>query len=252
MAIQVTGKNVVITGSTKGIGKAIAEAFAEAGANVTIVSRHQKDCDKVAADIAGRFHVKTLPVAGDVTSVNNIENIVKQTITQFGSIDVMVNNAGSAVTKPSEDLTEAEWGSVLDLDLKAVFFCSQIAGREMIKQKRGKIISIASALGLVGEKRVLTYCCAKGGVLQMTKALGLEWARYNIQVNAICPGYIYTDINRAELENEKLSSKLLAKIAMRRFGEVYEVADAAVFLASDGSNYMTGQPIIIDGGWCAE
>ncbi len=252
MAISVKDKNVIITGSTKGIGKAIAEAFAQAGANVTVVSRNQGDCDTVAADLAAKYGVRTLAVAGDITNTANIENIVDKTVEAFGSVDVLVNNAGSAITKPSADLTEEDWDKVLNLDLKAVFFTSQIAGRRMIAQKSGKIINISSVLGLVGEKQVLPYCCAKGGVLQMTKALALEWARYNIQVNAICPGYIYTDFNRAELDNEKISAKLLSKITMRRFGETHEVADAAVFLASDASNYMTGQPMIIDGGWCAE
>ena len=122
----------------------------------------------------------------------------------------------------------------------------------MIKQKSGKIISIASVLGVVADKQVLPYCVAKGGVLQMTRALALEWAKYNIQVNAICPGYVITELNRKELTDEKIGGGLLRKTAMRRFGEVEEIAGAAVYLASDASSYTTGEPIIVDGGWCAE
>ena len=252
MAIDVKNKSVIVTGSTKGIGKAIAEAFAEAGANLTIVSRNQDDCDRIAGELSGKYGVKALPVSGDITKIVNIENIVEKTAEEFGSVDVLVNNAGSAVTKASVDLTEEDWDSVIAIDLKAVFFCSQIAGRKMIEQKKGKIISIGSALGFIGEKRLLPYCCAKGGVLQMTKTLGIEWARYNVQVNVVCPGYVITDLNRDLLTDEKISTRLLSHIPMRRFGETVEVAEAVVFLASDASNYMTGQSIILDGGWCAE
>lgn len=252
MAIDIKGKIAVVTGSTKGIGNGIAKAFAEAGANVVIVSRNRDDCERVAAEFKSTYGVETLGVSGDVTKMESIETIMNKTVEQFGRIDILVNNAGSAITKRAEHLTEADWDRVLNLDLKSVFFCSQAAGRIMMEQKSGKIISISSILGLVADKQVLPYAVSKGGVLQMTKALALEWAKHNIQVNAICPGYIKTEMNREDLESEKIGKHLLGKIAMRRFGEVHEIGDAAVFLASDASNYMTGQQIVIDGGWCAE
>ena len=252
MTMDIRGKTAVVTGSTKGIGNGIARAYAQAGADVVIVSRHQEDCDRAAAELREKYGARTLAVAGDVTKRGDIENIMNKTVEAFGRIDILLNNAGSAITKRAEDLTEADWDRVVDLDLKAVFFCAQAAGRVMIKQKRGKIINISSILGIVADKQVLPYAVAKGGVLQMTKALALEWAKHNIQVNAICPGYVKTEMNAADLESDKIGSHLLGKIAMRRFGEVDEIAGAAIFLASEASNYMTGQQIVIDGGWCAE
>jgi NAD(P)-dependent dehydrogenase (short-subunit alcohol dehydrogenase family) len=252
MAISVKGKVALITGSTKGIGNGIANALAEGGANVVIVSRHQNDCDRVAAEIKEKYGVMTLAVAADITKQEDIEAMVSKTIDTFGRIDVLVNNAGSAITKKAEDLTYEDWDKVVNLDLRAVFFCSQAVGRHMIAQKSGKIINIASILGLVADKQVLPYAVSKAGVLQMTKALALEWAKHNIQVNAICPGYVITEINKDTLANEKIAAGLLRKTVMRRFGKVEEIAGAAVYLASDATSYMTGQHIVIDGGWTAE
>lgn len=252
MKIDVKGKICVVTGSTKGIGKGIAEALAENGGTVVICSRKQNECDAVAAEIREKYGVDAIGVSADITKTEAIENLFNTVMEKYGRVDVLVNNAGSAITKRAEDLTEEDFDHVLALDLRAVFFCSQAAGKIMIKQKSGKIISIASVLGVVADKQVLPYCVAKGGVLQMTRALALEWAKYNIQVNAICPGYVITEINRKELTDEKIGGGLLRKTAMRRFGEVEEIAGAAVYLASDASSYTTGEPIIVDGGWCAE
>ena len=252
MKIDVKGKICVVTGSTKGIGKGIAEALAENGGTVVICSRKQNECDAVAAEIREKYGVDAIGVSADITKTEAIENLFNTVMEKYGRVDVLVNNAGSAITKRAEDLTEEDIDHVLALDLRAVFFCSQAAGKIMIKQKSGKIISIASVLGVVADKQVLPYCVAKGGVLQMTRALALEWAKYNIQVNAICPGYVITELNRKELTDEKIGGGLLRKTAMRRFGEVEEIAGAAVYLASDASSYTTGEPIIVDGGWCAE
>ena len=252
MKFDVKGKICVVTGSTKGIGKGIAEALAENGGTVVICSRKQNECDAVAAEIREKYGVDAIGVSADITKTEAIENLFNTVMEKYGRVDVLVNNAGSAITKRAEDLTEEDFDHVLALDLRAVFFCSQAAGKIMIKQKSGKIISIASVLGVVADKQVLPYCVAKGGVLQMTRALALEWAKYNIQVNAICPGYVITELNRKELTDEKIGGGLLRKTAMRRFGEVEEIAGAAVYLASDASSYTTGEPIIVDGGWCAE
>lgn len=133
-----------------------------------------------------------------------------------------------------------------------MFFCAQAAGRRMIQQGGGKIINIASILGLVADKQVLPYCAAKGGVLQMTRALALEWAKHNIQVNAVCPGYVMTEMNQKELSDEKIGAGLLRKIPMRRFGRTEEIAGAVLYLASDAASYTTGAALPVDGGWCAE
>ena len=246
------GKTAIVTGATKGIGKGIASGLAEAGANIILVSRHYDDCAQVALEIKEKYNVLTLPVKCDILQRSQLDNLLFRSLETFGSVDVLVNNAGSAITKKAEDLTEEDWDRVVNLDLKASFFCAQTIGRQMIQQNRGKIINIASILGLVADKQVLPYVAAKGGVVQFTKALALEWAKYNIQVNAICPGYIITEMNKAELETDKISKHLLSKIAARRFGKVEDIAGAAVYLASEESNYMTGHSMVIDGGWCSE
>jgi len=250
--INLAGKTAIVTGATKGIGNGFAHALAKEGANIVVVSRNQVDCDTVAAQLAQAYNVETLGFAADVTEMPRIEALMEAVLERFGRVDILVNNAGSAITKRAEDITENDWDHILNLDLKAVFFTAQAAGKIMIRQKSGKIINIASILGLVADKQVLPYCVAKGGVMQMTRALALEWAKHNIQVNAICPGYVITPMNEAELTNEKFSGHILRKIAMRRFGKVEEMTSACVFLASEGSNYMTGQSIVIDGGWTSE
>jgi len=249
--LSLAGKVAIITGSTKGIGRGIAGALARSGADVVVTSRSQADCDAVAEELR-RHGGQAIGVRADVTGMADVEQLVQRTVDAFGRIDIFVNNAGTAITKKAEDLTEEDWDRVISVDLKAVFFCAQQAGRQMIKQGGGKIINIASILGLVAEKQVLPYCVAKAGVLQMTKALALEWARYNIQVNAICPGYIVTPMNSAELRQEKVFSHIVSKIPMKRLGEVSDLSGAAVLLASGASDYMTGQVITIDGGWTAQ
>jgi len=245
-------KNAIVTGSTKGIGSGFAKALAEQGANVVVVSRSQVDCDAMAAVLEKEYGVETLGCACDVTRLDQIESLVQKSLERFGTIDILVNNAGTAITKRAEQITEADWDHVLNVDLKGVFFCAQAVGKAMIEQKKGKIINIASIFGIVGDKQILPYCVAKGGVLQMTRALALEWAKHNIQVNAICPGYVITPMNEADLQDERISAHILRKIAVRRYGEVGDMTGACVFLASEGSNYMTGQTIVIDGGWSCE
>jgi len=251
-AFNLSGKVAVVTGSTKGIGYGIAKGLAQAGATVVVTSRHQADCDQVAAEIAGEYGVPTLAVAADVTNLGQIDELMERARLAFGRIDILVNNAGSAITKRAEELTEADWDRVTNVDQKAVFFVAQAAGKQMIAQGGGKIINVASIMGVVGDKQILPYCVAKGGVIQMTKALALEWAKYNIQVNSLCPGYVITPMNEADMQQEKIRDHILKSTPMRRFGEIEDMTGPAVFLASAASNYMTGQALIVDGGWTAQ
>lgn len=241
----------MVTGSTKGIGRAIAASLSAAGAAVVIVGRKQADCDHVVSELTADGG-KMLAVAADVTKAGDLERLMAETEKAFGSIDILVNNAGGALTHKAEDITEAEWDQVLDLDLKSVFFASQAAGRRMIKQQYGKIISTASIMGLVGQKLTLTYCAAKAGVVGMTRALALEWARYNIQVNAICPGFVLTSINEEAMRDEKIYNATLRKIPAGRLGQTSDMTGAVLFLASSASDYMTGQTLTVDGGWTAQ
>ncbi len=244
-------KVVLVTGSTKGIGYGIALALARAGADVVINSRNQEDCDRVASEVRNLGR-RSLGIAADLTKLDAINKMVEAALQYFGRIDVLINNAGTAITRKAEDITEQDWDRVLNIDLKAVFFCSQAVGRFMIQRRKGKIINMASVLGLVGERQVLPYCVAKGGVIQLTRALALEWARYNIQVNALCPGYVITPMNEADLSQEKIYNHIVGKIPVRRLAKVEDLVGGAIFLASDASNYMTGQVLVIDGGWTAE
>lgn len=245
------GKTAIVTGATRGIGYGLAVELAKAGANIAVVSRNSADCERVAEEIAA-IGVKTLAAPADMTSIKDIENMVAKTVAAFSTIDILINNAGNALTKRAEEVTEEDWEHILNLDLKGVFFCCQAAGKVMIRQKRGKIINISSILGLVGEKLVAPYCAAKGGVIQLTRALALEWARYNIQVNALCPGYVETSINAEELQNPKVREYIVGKTAVKRLGNIEDIAGAALYLSSEASNYMTGQTMTVDGGWTAQ
>lgn len=252
MKIDVKGKVAVVTGSTRGIGRSLADTLAENGAGVVVVSRRQADCDAAAAQLRAAWGTDCMGVAADLTRMEEIDRLFSAVQERYGRVDILVNNAGAAITKRAELLTEEDFDRILSLDLRAVFFCAQAAGRRMIQQGGGKIINIASILGLVADKQVLPYCAAKGGVLQMTRALALEWAKHNIQVNAVCPGYVMTEMNQKELSDEKIGAGLLRKIPMRRFGRTEEIAGAVLYLASDAASYTTGAALPVDGGWCAE
>ena len=251
-SLELGGKVAIITGSTKGIGYGMACGLAQAGADVVITSRHQNECDSVADEISKAYKVQTLALAVDVTKGEQIQNLVQKTMEKFGHIDILINNAGAAISTKAEDLTEAQWNSILDLNQKAVFFVAQAVAKQMIVKKSGKIINVASMLGLVGSKFVLPYCVSKGGVIQMTKALALEWAKYNIQVNALCPGYVITPMNEEYVANETFYKQIISSTPMKRFGEIEDMKGPAVFLASPSSNFMTGQTLTVDGGWTAQ
>jgi NAD(P)-dependent dehydrogenase (short-subunit alcohol dehydrogenase family) len=251
LLFDLSGKVAIVSGATKGLGYDMALALANAGADIVVVSRTESDCKKVAKEIENLGR-KALTNPCDVTNSDSIAQLVQNTINVFGKIDILVNNAGVAFTKPAEDLTEDDWDRVVDTNLKAVFLLSQAVGREMIKQKYGRIINIGSIFGLVGEKSILPYLASKGGVIQITKGLALEWAKYNIQVNCIAPGYVLTPMNEKELSQEKIKNYINSKIPMRRVGLPSEISSAVVYLASDAASYITGSVLCIDGGWLAQ
>ena len=251
-SLSLKEKSIIITGSTKGIGHGIAVGLAQAGANVVITSRNQSECDKIAKEIGERYGVGVLAVATDVTNSSQVQKLVEASVEEFGQIDVLVNNAGTAITQKAEDITEADWDRVTKINQKAYFFVSQAVGKEMIKQNYGKIINVSSIMGLVGDKFILPYCASKGAVVQMTRALALEWAKYNIQVNALCPGYVLTSMNKKDMADERISQHIINSTPMRRYGKAEDMQGPAVFLASSSSDYMTGQTLVIDGGWTAQ
>lgn len=249
-SLSLENKVALVTGATKGIGKGIAMGLAQVGADLVIVSRNQQDCERVALEIEemGR---KALPCAADMRNLNSIDNLVDAAVKEYGKIDILINNAGTAVTKPPENMTEEEWDFVLDLNLKGAFFTAQKVGKQMIKQGYGKIINVASIFSYVGDANIVSYCASKGGLLLMTKSLALAWARYNIQVNTVAPGYVETELNSEVLNQEKVFNHLMRNTPARRLGRVDDVVGAVIYLASPASDFMTGQSIVIDGGWTA-
>ena len=252
MLFSMSDKVVIVTGATKGIGAGIADAFAENGAKVVVVSRNQRECEEKAAALKAQYGTETCAHCCDVTSLESIELLTRSVLERFGRINVLVNNAGVAVTKPAENLTEKDWDKVLNTNLKGVFFLSQSVGRQMIRQGYGKVINVASMFGLVGDKGILPYLASKGGVVQITRGLALEWAKYNVQFNAVAPGYVVTDINSCVLNDEKIKAKMFAKTPMRRYARAEEVAGTILYLASDEASYVTGSIYSVDGGWTAQ
>ena len=252
MHLNLENRTAFITGGSKGLGKTSALALAEAGANLILVSRTQSLLEEVANDIEKKYSVKVLPVAADVTKADELERILQKATKEFDTIDILFNNAGITVKKSIMDLGEEEWDYVLDCNLKGVYLCSKIVGKQLIKQQRGKVINMASVGGQVAFIHSSAYCASKGGLIALTKVLAAEWAPYNINVNAIAPGYIETDLARATMKTKPdLKEKVLNRTPLNRLGKPEEIAPAVVFLASDAANYITGATLNIDGGMTA-
>ncbi len=245
---DLNGKVAIITGGTKGIGYAIAMIYAYYGAKVVISSRHQEECDQVAGEII-RLGGMAAGICCDVADLEQVKSLIQKTIEVFGIIDILVNNAGVAITKPILDTDEKEYDRVFDTNLKSVYFTSAEAAKFMKEAGHGgRIIHVASIGGLKGTKNIATYSASKAAVLNLTKTMALEWARYGITVNSICPGYVKTAINEKEFADERFLQYTLKQIPQRRLGTVDEVAAIALFLASDYSGMMTGGYLLADMG----
>ena len=242
-------KVAIVTGAGQGIGFAISKRLVEDGVKVGVLDYDAETAEKAVAELS---EDKAFSVVADVSKQAEVAAAFQKVVDHFGDLNVVVNNAGVALTRKAEEITEDEWDQVLDLDLKSVFLCSQRAGLRMIRQQGGKIINTASIMGQVGQKLTLSYCAAKAGVLGLTRALALEWAQYNIQVNALCPGFVLTAINETMMQDEKILKATLRKTPAGRLGQVADLAGAALYLASDASNFMTGQTLTVDGGWTAQ
>lgn len=245
---DLTGKVAVITGGTKGLGYGMAVTFAKYGADVVVAARTGADCERVEQELRSLGH-RALGVPTDVSKGDQVQNLINRTIEVMGKIDIMICNGGTSATCPAIDLPEEEWDRVMDVDLKGVFLCARAAAKQMIAQGNGgRVIAVASAAGLKGSKNVSPYCAAKAGVVNLARALALEWAKYNITVNTICPSYVITNINEKALSDPKVRDKILKTIAMRRFGTLDEIAAAALYLASDYAGFMSGAFLRLDGG----
>lgn len=247
---DLTGKTALVTGGSKGIGLAMAEALGKQGANIVITGRGEKALS-AAKDQLGFAGIRTEAIQSDVTDRASIELAVSQAVEQFGSLDILVNNAGMNIRKPLVEVEEEDWDRVIDTNLKGIFLAGQAAARQMILQKRGKIINISSIYGLVGGPNQTSYAASKGGINQLTRVWAEELAEHGIHVNAIAPGYIQTPMTAAFLEDKERTRNLIGRTMLGRLGELDDLAGPVVLLASDASNYITGQIISVDGGWSA-
>jgi NAD(P)-dependent dehydrogenase (short-subunit alcohol dehydrogenase family) len=249
---RLDGRVALITGGTQGLGLVMAQALAAAGANVAVASRHMEKAADAAAGISAAAGRKAIGVAADVTVAEQAEAMVDAVIAAFGRLDILINNAGINIRKPIEECDEESWDLVQSTNLKAPFLCARAAAKPMKKQRYGRVINMASMLGSVALPERGAYCSSKGGLIQLTKVLALEWASYNITVNALCPGPIATELNAAVMSNPEANRFFLDHIALGRWGRPDEMIGPALFLASDASSFMTGSALVVDGGWTAQ
>lgn len=246
-------KIAIVTGARRGMGRTHALALAKAGAKVVVSDISLEECQKVVDEIR-KEKGEALAVKCDVTKKSEVDNMVKAAVEKWGKVDILVNNAGICQFKPFLELTEEEWDRTLDINLKGYFLCAQAAAKEMVKQKSGVIVNIASvAMGQqgIGFSNIAHYCASKGGIVGLTEALALELASFNIRVNAVAPGMIETPMIDTVKSDPKTLEGLLTRVPMRRVGKPEEVSNLVLFLASDDSSYMTGSTVVIDGGWLA-
>ncbi|MFA5355770.1 MAG: SDR family NAD(P)-dependent oxidoreductase [Candidatus Paceibacterota bacterium] len=251
---DVKDKVAIVTGARRGMGAAHAKLLAKAGAKVVVSDISKEDCEKVVEEIK-KDGGEAIAVKCDVSNKSEADSLVQSAIDKWGKLDILVNNAGICSFKPFTELSEKDWDLTLDVNLKGEFLCAQAAVKQMIKQKSGSIINIASiGMGQVGSgiAGLAHYCASKGGVVAMTESMAVELAPFNIRVNAIAPGAIDTPMVAAAKDDPGMLEQTLSLVPMKRMGKSEEVANLALFLASDASSYITGDVIIIDGGWMAQ
>ena len=251
---DLSGRVAVVTGCSTGLGVQMAKALANQGCSIVAVARRQNLIDEVAVQIKEEYGVETLAVRCDITDTDMVNAMVDTVMEKFGRIDVLINNAGTGAVAPAEDITDDQFANEMNIDLFGSFKVARaVAKKAMIPAKYGRIINIASMYGLVGNKIVgsAPYHAAKGGVVNLTRALAAEWGKYGITVNAICPGYFYTPLTKETLDSDFFQQNAKTMIPEERYGNEGELDTAAVFLASPSSSYVTGVNLPVDGGYTA-
>ena len=245
---DLTDEKAIVTGAAQGLGEQMALALAEAGADVDIVDINLEGASKVAASIEDMGR-DSIAIKADIAKVSDVENMVKMVEERFGRIDILINSAGIASHVPAEELAKEEWDEVIEVNLSAVFLSAQRVGRKMIAQKKGNIINISSMSGLIVNKTQsqINYNTSKAGVIMLTKSLAVEWAKYNIRVNAIAPGYMRTPL--VDEVFSKYGQEWTSSTPMGRIGEPHEIRGPALFLASKASSFVTGSVLVMDGGY---
>jgi NAD(P)-dependent dehydrogenase (short-subunit alcohol dehydrogenase family) len=248
---DLSGQVALVTGGSRGLGREMAFALAEHGADLVLCSRNPAEVEGSAAEIARETGRRVVGLQADVTQRCDVEDLVEATVTRFGRLDILVNNAGAGLRKPLLDLKDEEWSRIIGVCLDGPFLVARTAVPHMVRSGYGRIVNISSALGAIALPERGAYCAAKGGLIQLTKVMALEWAEHGITVNALCPGPFKTPYNLRLQENPALFESYLNLIPQHRWGELSEIRAAAVFLASREASFVTGTALYVDGGWTA-
>lgn len=249
---ELTNKTAIVTGGSKGLGLAMSAGLASAGANLLIVNRNLKDGQIIADKISKTYGTKALAFAADISKEDQANAMASFAMEKFGSIDILINSAGINIRGPIDEVSLEDFNRVMEVNVTGSWLCCRSVIPHMKDQKSGKIINLASTLGLVGLANRTPYTSSKGAVVQMTRALGIELAPFNIKVNAICPGPFLTEMNIPVADDPATKDFIIGATAMGRWGELKEIQGAAIFLASEAANYMTGSLLTVDGGWTAK
>lgn len=246
------GQVAIVTGCSTGLGVQMAKALANQGANIVAIARRKDKIEAVASEIAATYGVETLAVQCDITDTERVNAAIDEVLAKFKRIDIVINNAGTGAVAPAEDITDEQFNGEINVDLGGTFKVSRaVAKKAMIPAKYGRIINIASMYGMVGNKvaPASPYHAAKGGVVNLTRGLAAEWGKYNINVNAICPGYFYSPLTKETLDSDFFQQNAKTMIPLSRYGNEGELDTAAIFLASPASSYVTGVILPVDGGY---
>ena len=250
-SFRLDGKIALVTGGARGLGRTMATALAEAGADIALSGRSVEACREAAEGITAATGRRARGFAADVTKLADVERLATEVEAELGPVDILVNNAGINIRGPLQQLTEADWDAVIDTNLKGPFLCARTFGPRMVTRGWGRVINLGSVLGVIALPGRAPYASSKAGIINLTRVLALEWAGTGVTANAICPGAFATEMNRQLLDDPVKYKEFVAQIPMGRWGELEEMTGAVVFLASASSSYVTGTSIFVDGGWIA-
>ena len=248
---KLDGKVAIVTGSAGGLGKAMAVSLAQAGADVVVTDLSFDKVRETSQEIE-KLGRKCIPVKTDVTNSDDVDSLIQKTMDHFGGIDILINNVGMAIVKDILNTSLEEWRRQIDANLTSAYLCCRAAGKHMLEKSSGKVVNVASVAGVRGKWKMCGYGAAKGGVVQLTRTLAIEWARYNVMVNCIVPGIFYTNATKSVLDNEKMREMRLRKVPLKKYGKPEDIGPLAVFLSSKASDFITGAVIPIDGGELAK